>query len=301
MREIAALGYIGVEAADLAAWERFGTSLLGLQVADRRADGTLVFRLDDYAYRLAVAPGPSDDLAFIGWEVASPASLDRLTERLERSGLAVTVESDDVAHERRVLRLISFRDPDGIRHEAFVGPLLQSHDPFVSSRSIGAFVTGDHGLGHVVLVTDDLARQERFYCDVLGFGLSDYIDMLTPAGRRSFTFFHCSSREHSLALAHIPAQKKLAHIMLQTTEIDDVGLTYDLAQQQGHHIAATLGRHTNDRMFSFYVSSPSGWDVEFGADPVTLDDASWHVRRYDKTSIWGHVRTPRPALTAGTR
>jgi 2,3-dihydroxybiphenyl 1,2-dioxygenase len=290
MSEIVALGYVGLEASDLAAWEQFATALLGLHVADRRADGTLVFRLDDYAYRIAVAPGASDDLAYLGWEVATPDALDRLADRLQRQGVAVTIEDDELAHERRALRVISFRDPDGIRHEAFAGPLLQPQDPFVSPRSIGAFVTGDQGLGHVVLVTEDLERAERFASDALGFRVSDYIDTVTPKGRRRFTFFHCSARHHSLALARIPSTKKLAHIMLQTTEIDDVGLTYDLAQQQGRHIAATLGRHTNDRMFSFYVSSPSGFDVEFGADPLTLDDATWHVRRYDKTSVWGHVR-----------
>ena len=289
MNEIAALGYIGIEASDPGAWETFATTLLGLQVADRRPDGTLVFRLDDYVYRVAVAPGPADDLAFLGWEVRDEPAFAALGERLERQGVAVTREDDALAADRRVKMLLSFRDPDGIRHEAFVAPLLQPQRPFVSPRSIGAFVTGDQGLGHAVLVTTDLARQQRFFCEVLGFGLSDYIDQTGPAGTRSFVFMHCSNRHHSFALAQIPSPKKLAHIMFQTTDIDDVGLTYDLAQQLAYPIVATLGRHTNDRMFSFYVRSPSGFEIEFGADAIEIDEG-WHVRRYDRTSAWGHVR-----------
>jgi 2,3-dihydroxybiphenyl 1,2-dioxygenase len=295
MSEIVALGYIGIEARDLDAWAAFGTSLVGLHLRERRADGTLVFRADAYAYRLAVQPGPRDDLAFVGWEVRDPDALEQLAERLDGCGVAVTRESAALAAERCVMRLIAFHDPDGNRHEAFVGPLVQPHDPFVSPRGLGPFVTGEDGLGHVVLVTADRERQARFFCDVLGFRLSDVIDVHTPVGDRLFTFVRCSPRHHSLAFAQIPVTRRLAHIMLQMPTIDDVGLSYDLAQAQGRPIAATLGRHTNDRMLSFYVGSPSGFELEIGADPLRVDEETWHVRRYDRTSVWGHDRAPRPA------
>ena len=301
MNKIVALGYLAVTAGDTDAWERFATSLLGLQLAQRRPDGTCVFRLDDYAYRFAVEPGSADDVAFIGWEVRDDVALDALASRLRAHGVAVTADTGALATDRCVQRLITFHDPDGTRHEAFTGPLLQPNDPFVSPRSIGPFVTGDQGLGHVVLVTGDLERQQRFFCEVIGFRLSDTIDAQTPSGPRSFTFLHCSRRHHSLAFARIPSLKRLAHVMFQTSDLDDVGLTCDVAQRQGHAIVATLGRHTNDRMFSFYVRSPSGWEVEFGADAVTLDDGTWHVRRYDRTSVWGHDRDVRPVATAEVR
>jgi biphenyl-2,3-diol 1,2-dioxygenase/3,4-dihydroxy-9,10-secoandrosta-1,3,5(10)-triene-9,17-dione 4,5-dioxygenase len=292
MTEIVGLGYVGVETGDLAAWETFATSLLGLELSERLADGTCLFRLDDYAYRIAVAPGAREDLAFVGWEVATEDGLRSLAERLRAHGIDVVDGDAALADARKVKRLIAFTDPDGTRHEAFVGALLQPQKPFVSPRSIGPFVTGDHGLGHVVLVTADVARQQAFFCDVVGFRLTDYIDVTD--GNRSFVFMHCSGRHHSLALAHVPSPKRLAHLMIQASSVDDVGLTYDAAQQAGYAIAATLGRHTNDRMLSFYVRTPSMWEIEFGADPVSIDEENWHVRRYDRTSVWGHVRT-RPA------
>ena len=294
MSEILGLGYLGVETQQSAAWESFATKLLGLELADRRENGTLVFRLDDYAYRFAVEPGPSEDVAYVGWEVADDAALIALEERLRRNDVAVVVEGDAVARMRRVRRVISFNDPDGTRHEAFSGPLLQPQKPFVSPRSIGDFVTGDQGFGHIVLTTKNMERQQQFFCDVLGFRLSDYIG--SPDSERSFVFMHCSPRHHSIALARLPSPKRLAHLMIQTADSDDVGLTYDLAQQLGYPIAATLGRHTNDRMFSFYVKTPSNWDIEFGADPLLIDEPTWHVRQYDVPSVWGHVRSA-PART----
>ena len=37
------LAYLGFEASDLGAWERFATELLGLVLVERRADGALAF------------------------------------------------------------------------------------------------------------------------------------------------------------------------------------------------------------------------------------------------------------------
>jgi 2,3-dihydroxybiphenyl 1,2-dioxygenase len=269
-----------------------------LELSERLADGTCIFRLDDYAYRLAVGPGAREDVAFIGWEVANEDGLRSLSARLRSNGFVVVECGSALADARKVKRLIAFTDPDGTPHEAFVGALQQPQKPFVSSRSIGPFVTGDHGLGHVVLRTSDIARQQAFFCDVVGFRLTDYIEVAD--GDRRFVFMHCSSRHHSLALAQVPAPKKLAHLMLQASSVDDVGMTFDAAQKSGYSIAATLGRHTNDRMLSFYVRTPSMWEIEFGADPVSIDEETWHVRRYDRTSVWGHVRSPRPVVLGET-
>ena len=50
-----------------------------------------------------------------------------------------------------------------------------------------------------------------------------------------------------------------------------------------------LGRHPNDLMTSFYVRTPSGFDLEYGAGGVTVDDAAWETETYDALSIWGHA------------
>jgi hypothetical protein len=54
------------------------------------------------------------------------------------------------------------------------------------------------------------------------------------------------------------------------------------------NITRGLGRHTNDHMTSFYLKTPSGFDVEYGWGARTVDDATWQVQRHEKGSIWGH-------------
>jgi hypothetical protein len=78
--------------------------------------------------------------------------------------------------------------------------------------------------------------------------------------------------------------------MLQLRSIDDVGATMYLVQDQGIEIAATLGRHTNDHMLSFYMRTPSGFEIEYGWGGREVDDASWHVQTHHAPSIWGHRR-----------
>jgi extradiol dioxygenase len=49
-----------------------------------------------------------------------------------------------------------------------------------------------------------------------------------------------------------------------------------------------LGRHSNDRMISFYAETPSGFNLEFGSGAITITPETWVVRHYDRPSLWGH-------------
>jgi hypothetical protein len=43
-------------------------------------------------------------------------------------------------------------------------------------------------------------------------------------------------------------------------------------------------------MTSFYMRTPSGFDVEYGWGGREVDDAVWQVETLHSTSIWGHQR-----------
>jgi biphenyl-2,3-diol 1,2-dioxygenase len=110
-----------------------------------------------------------------------------------------------------------------------------------------------------------------------------------PAGRQiKLTFLHCNPRHHTIALAPVPLPKKLNHIMLEVTSLDDVGFGLDRATAQSTNISSSIGCHTNDKMVSFYMKTPSGFDIEYGFGGIAIDDATWQTTTYDKPSIWGH-------------
>jgi extradiol dioxygenase len=93
----------------------------------------------------------------------------------------------------------------------------------------------------------------------------------------------------------VPGLRGLHHLMVQTASLDDVGIAHDLCVDRNIPLAMTLGRHTNDRMFSFYVRSPSGFEIEYGWGAEVVDDEGWVVTHMQSPSIWGHRPGGAPA------
>jgi 2,3-dihydroxybiphenyl 1,2-dioxygenase len=287
---IGSLGYLGFQVRDPAGWEAFATGVLGLMPAEPAGEARR-FRLDDLAWRIAVEHGERDDLAYVGFEVAGPAEMEAVHDRLVEGGVAVGNGDPELLATRGVLGLISCQDPDGLAVEVFYGPTLRTEAPFASPAGVDAFVTGELGLGHVVLSTKDMPAARRFYQDLLGFRLSDIIHMRAgPQFSFDMEFFHCNPRHHTLALMPIPLPKRLHHFMIQTPSLDAVGFALERASAAGAPITSGLGRHTNDQMVSFYSRTPADFEVEFGYGAIEVDDATWRVARHDKPSSWGHKR-----------
>lgn len=92
-----------------------------------------------------------------------------------------------------------------------------------------------------------------------------------------------------LAFLPMPNPSKCVHIMLEVDRLDDVGRALERVRKHKVPLSATLGRHMNDEMVSFYVKSPAGFDVEFGTDGLQVDDARWVARESTAVSYWGHV------------
>ncbi len=288
MPAIARLGYLGFEASDLDAWERFARRLLGDGVAERGADGSLALRLDEQAQRIVIHPGAADDLAYVGFEVDGEHALRALARSASASGHAVTEGKPETARARGVARLFQLEDPSGVPVELFCGP-ERARVPFRSESVPSGFVTGDEGLGHLVLVARDAAANDRFYRELLGMKLSDRVQTeLAPGLSLDITFLHANPRHHTLAFTEAPLPKRIHHFMLELCALKDVGHAYDRCLDAGIPITNTLGQHPNDEMFSFYAKTPSGFEVEIGWGGRKVDDATWEVRTYDRLSTWGH-------------
>jgi hypothetical protein len=129
MTVVSRLGYLGFEVSDVPAWERLLVDVLGLIVSERCPDGSLAFRADDRAQRVALHPGARDDVLYVGFELEDEASLDRLGVELGAAGIYAMPAPDDVARVRGVRRLWETDDPNGVPLELFCGPDL-AREPF---------------------------------------------------------------------------------------------------------------------------------------------------------------------------
>ena len=293
MTGIRSLGYLRIESADVGAWREFGVRALGMVEGRGPEAGALYLRMDDFPARLVIVPGERDRLLASGWEVPGDSDLAQVGRALEEAGVAVKAGTAAELAERRVAQLLRFDDPAGNTLEVFSGAALESR-PAVSPYG-NRFVTGSLGLGHVVLPVSDGESALRFYTEVLGFRLRDSMRMAPelfgrPAGGPPLwmRFLGCNRRHHSLALAPFPAESGVVHLMTEVASLDDVGRAMDRCARRGAPPSATLGRHANDRMVSFYVRTPGGFDIEYGTDGMLVDEATWVSRETTAISLWGH-------------
>jgi 3,4-dihydroxy-9,10-secoandrosta-1,3,5(10)-triene-9,17-dione 4,5-dioxygenase len=290
---IRSLGYLRIEATNLDAWRDFATDVLGMVVGRGPDPSALYLRMDDFPARLVILPGERDRLLVSGFEVSDSAALAALQRRLDEAGVATKAGDAAELADRRVAELIRFDDPSGHTLELFAGAALDDRPAI--SRYGTRFVTGDGGLGHVVISSTDDAAGMRFYTELLGFRLRDSMRLIPqtiglPPGDSPLwmRFLGCGPRHHSLAFAPIPAPTGIVHVMLEVATLDDVGRAMDRCAKRGATQIATLGRHANDFMVSFYLRTPSGFDIEYGADGLLVDDATWVARETTAHSVWGH-------------
>lgn len=290
---IRSLGYLRIEATDIAKWREYGLKVLGMIEGKGSTEGALYLRMDEFPARLVIVPGEHDRLSVAGWECANAAGLQEIRNRLDAAGVPYKEATAEQLAERRVDEMIAFEDPSGNNLEVFHGAALE-HRRLVSPYG-HRFVTEEQGLGHVVLSTKDDAEALHFYRDVLGFRLRDSM-RLPPqlVGRPAdgdpawLRFFGCNPRHHSLAFLPMPTPSGIVHLMVEVEEADDVGLCLDRALRRKVPMSATLGRHVNDKMLSFYMKTPSGFDVEFGCEGLEVDDDDWVARESTAVSLWGH-------------
>lgn len=299
------LGYIGFTAPDPSAWLPFATQILGMTPARSvpgepvgiaamasggpasagkgvAPDGSVYLKMDERQWRIAVHPGDGRRAAYMGFELSDAASLVQAVDEVAKAGVKIRMGTAQDCAARSVQGLAWCTDPAGHRIELFHGAV---HDLGFVSPQGAEFLTGNLGLGHALLLVADMDANLAFYRDVLGLRRSDFISV---GGGKTLQFLRCTPRHHSVGLGHFGPFDGVHHLMVEMTSIDHVGAALDRAMAAGIPITTSLGRHVNDRMVSFYMRGPSGFDVEVGCDGVLVDDATWCDREVAGPEPWGH-------------
>lgn len=273
------LGYAGFR-GNIAAWESFGTTIFGLQAC--RRDHELRFRVDQRAWRIAVRESEDPGCDYIGLEVDTLEALDGIVQRLRQRGHKAE-EDPALAKARDVYRLVRTMAPDGTPVELFVGGLTLS-EPFASPTG-ARFVTGDAGLGHVLILVPDLDAALAFFVDAIGLRRTDSIEVVPGSDGH---FLNGGKRHHVVALAHIPGVAGFDHIYLEVDRMSTVGRAWDKVMAGAAPVGRSLGQHANDPALSFYAVSPSGFLFEYGYGSTLIEDPeSWVETRWESAYLWG--------------
>lgn len=140
------------------------------------------------------------------------------------------------------------------------------------------------GLGHVVLNVRDLEASVRFYRDIVGLEVSDYIG-------DQMAFLRCSDEHHNLALAKIPADATvrddlyapgrpgLEHFSFRLGSLAEIEDAAKTIQAAGIEIVRGIGKHGPGENLFLVFKDPDGNYVEFYAEMVQITADKPYVPR----------------------
>ncbi|MYZ34444.1 MULTISPECIES: VOC family protein [unclassified Streptomyces] len=264
--------------------------------------GYITLNVDDLAAAVELFEGPgqlqlngrSENRAFLGgagehhWvelrrDPLRPTGLLKMAFELDKAAVFEDVEKALASAEVNFERLRNFR-------EDFVREAVRFVDMDGTEVEIFRGMAGIAGgqqpkwaqlerLLHVAVSASDFDAALAFYSDVLGFGVSDFIEDTTA-------FLHASDgAHHSLVLQRRPgAARVVNHVCFQTQTFDDVMRARALVRRAGLELRDDLIRHETSGSIGFYFEGlPEGLGVEFCFEHGTVDPATHIPRTFVRT------------------
>ncbi len=256
---------------DLAASVEHLTAILG--VHETRRDATSV--------ALAL-PGQPACLEL----ATGPASIESMTLATEPENLA-EVANRAARHGVELLH----RDPQSLGLMAPHGVVVELEVAAAPTANTEARQDGPviDAIDHLSFTACDLDGAVRFFCDVLGFRLSDRV------GEARY-WLRCNSNHHTVAL--FAGDDGLQHYAFAARDVRELQRLGDALATRGQNFLWGIGRHgLGENVFSYHLD-PAGAMLEVCSDMVQIpDDGSWSIGVWspDTTASairWGQLPPP---------
>jgi catechol 2,3-dioxygenase len=240
---------ITLESPDPRALAGYYTRVLGFrfEIKDGIAVGSARER------RITLRPGEARRLSEACYVVASADHLESLSLRLRRAGLAVSSRP-----EASFAHAIRFTDPDGNKMLFVADPTgetpIPGNDPLTMRPA---------RLQHLVLASTQTQALVEFYCNVVGFKVSDTV--LDDQGVIRSAFLNCGPEHHSLAI-FAARESRLDHFCFEAGDWMLIRDWADHFASQGIPVKWGPGRHgPGNNLFVFVHDSDGNW-VEISAE-----------------------------------
>jgi catechol 2,3-dioxygenase-like lactoylglutathione lyase family enzyme len=142
-------------------------------------------------------------------------------------------------------------------------------------------------LGHIAYTCPDVQGLVKFYCDMLGFRVSDWRGDF-------FAFLRCSRDHHTVNFLR-DDKSAIHHIAFEVRDWSDIKRASDLLAKS--NIKLTWGplRHIIGHNIAIYHKTPDGIVIEFFCEMDQMHDEElgffeprpWHQDRPQRPKVWG--------------
>jgi catechol 2,3-dioxygenase-like lactoylglutathione lyase family enzyme len=275
MIKVRRVGHATFETPDLDKQIDYYTQVNGLALIARDKNRAfLATKTGQLVVQLERADQPR--CAKISFEVAPNEDFADMARRLSADGIKSEVRSDAVPGMPKVL---AFQDPKGTTIEVFTEWSFLGRDHAVAG-------VGPLKLGHIAFQVLDPQAITKFYCDVLGFRVSDWIEDF-------FSFLRCGPDHHTVNFIR-GTKVKMHHIAFEVKDFSHMQAACELLGRKkiainwgpgrhgaGHNIF-TYHRNPDDQIMEFYTELDRMTDEELGY----FDPRPWHTDLPQRPKVW---------------
>lgn len=218
--------------------------------------------------------------------VTGAAAIESMTLATDATNLA-DIERHAETHAAQLLERtddrLSLMAPHGVVIHIVAGaPSARNETVRESGPVVGS-------LDHLSFTAHDLQRSVRFFCDVLGFRLSDRVGA-------SRYWLRCNRNHHTVAL--FAGRDGLQHYAFEVRDIVELERLGDALSARGQNFLWGIGRHgLGENVFSYHLD-PAGAVLEVCSDMVQIpDEEAWQVGAWAEDSTasalrWGQLPPP---------
>ena len=190
----------------------------------------------------------------LSFQVAPGSDLGEVASRLKKAGIKSERRSDITPG---IGEAVAFKDPKGTTLEIFSDfSFAPEDDTFTGVMPLK--------FGHIAYQCPDVQGIVKFYCDMLGFRVSDWRGDF-------FAFLRCSRDHHTVNFLR-DAKTSIHHIAFEVRDWSDIKRACDLLAQ--NNIKLTWGpiRHIIGHNIAVYHNNPDGVVIEFFCDMDQMFD-----------------------------
>jgi catechol 2,3-dioxygenase-like lactoylglutathione lyase family enzyme len=264
-----------LETPDLQRQVDYFTDIAGLVLAEREnGRAYLATKVGDLAVQLET--GDEARCARIAFQAAPDVDIDDLRRGIEAEGLRCHTRNDPAPG---IAKMLAFEDPKGTVCEVFVGQTAIG-----GNRPVAGI--GPIKLGHLAFVVDEPKRYADFYCRVLGFRVSDWIEDW-------FVFLRCGPDHHTINFVH-GKRRQMHHIAFELKDWAHIQSACDFLGGRkipiiwgpgrhgpGHNVY-TYHRNPDDQISEMFTELDKMLDESLGY----FDPRPWHRDRPQVPKVW---------------
>jgi catechol 2,3-dioxygenase-like lactoylglutathione lyase family enzyme len=256
MSRVTEIRYVGYGVTDLEKERAFYREAWGLrEVAER--DGMVYFAAEGgeelFVVRLRAAAEKRIDIIALATE--SRADVVALHDRVRDAGCKIIHEPRDLAGLGGGYGF-RFFSPDGLPFE------VSSDVERGAARALVRWEAIPKKISHIVMHSPDHKAATKFFIDVLGFKLSDWLGDF-------MSFLRCNEAHHRIAF--LPGPPCLNHVAYDMLTVDCMMRGVSRLKKQQVDIRWGPGRHTAGNNTFSYFTTPNGFAVEYSAELEEVD------------------------------